>query len=335
MSLAPDIRDRLTLPAICAPMFMVTGPALVTEACKAGVIGGLPQQNARSFEQFVGWLKQIREDHDRHAEAHPGAKIAPIAVNISRRFGDAEFQQNLDACFAHGVELFITVGGDPTEIVKQVHDRGGKVFHDVTSMRFAEKAISAQCDGLTCIGAGGGGHSGTLSHLAFIPQVRAIFDGTIVLAGAVSNGAVIRAAEILGADLSYLGTRFIATEESNAPAAYKDLLVSQKADGLIYTPEVAGVAANWIVESLRMAGLDPKALPQPLGPGMRHDHMPDTAKPWVNLWSAGQGIDLIKDIPSVAELVSRLRREYIAACAVGTMEQAARLAEQALDAAKV
>lgn len=334
MALDLAIRDRLTLPAICAPMFMVTGPALVTEACKAGVIGGLPRQNARSFEQFEGWLRQIRSDLDRHADDHPDAKIAPVAVNISRRFGEEEFRQSVDACFAHGVEIFITVGGDPTEIVKQVHDRGGKVFHDVTSMRFAEKAISAQCDGLTCIGAGGGGHSGTLSHLAFVPQVRAIFDGTIVLAGAVSNGAVIRAAEILGADLAYLGTRFIATQESNAPAAYKDLLVSQSADGLMYTPEVAGVAANWIVESLRMAGLDPNDLPKPLGPGMRHDHMPDTAKPWVNLWSAGQGIDLIKDIPTVAELVSRLRQEYIAACSVATMEQAARLAEQAMDLAK-
>ncbi len=333
MAVAPEIRDRLTLPAICAPMFMVTGPALVTEACKAGVIGGLPRQNARSLEEFNGWLRQIRSDLDRHSEDHPEAKIAPIAVNISRRFGDEEFRQNLDACFANGVEIFITVGGDPAEIVKQVHGRGGKVFHDVTTMRFAEKAIAANCDGLTCIGAGGGGHSGTISHLAFVPQVRAIFDGTIVLAGAVSTGAVIRAAEILGADLAYLGTRFIATQEANAPQAYKDLLVSQTSSGLKYTPEVAGVAANWIVESLRMAGLDPDALPQPLGSGMRHDHMPDTAKPWVNLWSAGQGIDLISDIPPVADLVSRLRREYIAACSVESMAQAALLAEQAMDAA--
>jgi nitronate monooxygenase len=333
MSLAPDIRAKLTLPAICAPMFMVTGPSLVTEACKAGVMGGLPRQNARTFEQFEGWLKQIRGDLDRHAEANPGAKIAPIAVNISRQFGEEEFRQSLDACFAHGVEIFITVGGDPAEIVKQVHDRGGKVFHDVTSMRFAEKAIAANCDGLTCIGAGGGGHSGTISHLAFVPQVRAIYDGTIVLAGAVSTGAVIRAAELLGADLAYLGTRFIATKESDAPQAYKDLLVSQTSSGLVYTPEVAGVAANWIIESLRMAGLDPAALPQPLGKGMRHDHLPDSAKPWVNLWSAGQGIDLITDIPTVAELVSRLRREYIAACHVASMEEAAILAEQAMEAA--
>jgi nitronate monooxygenase len=335
MSLAADIRNRLTLPAVCAPMFMVTGPELVTEACKAGVIGGLPQANARTFEQFKGWLEQIRSDLDRHADAHPGAKIAPIAVNIARQIGDEEFEKNLDVCFANGVEIFISVGGDPTEIIKQVHGRGGKVFHDVTNMRFAEKAIRADADGLVCIGAGGGGHSGTISHLAFLPQVRAIFDGTIIMAGAISTGAVVRAAEILGADLAYLGTRFIATRESNAPQAYKDLLVSETSSGLVYTPEVAGVAANWIVKSLRMAGLDPAALPQPLGRGMRHDHMPDFAKPWVNIWSAGQGIDLINDVPSVAELVGRLRREYITACRAESMEQAALLAEQALDAAKL
>lgn len=333
MAIAAEIQGRLTLPAVCAPMFMVTGPALITEACKAGVIGGLPRQNARSFEEFEGWLKQIRADLNRHADQHPEAKIAPIAVNISRQYGEEEFRQTLDACFDHGVEIFITVGGDPTDVVRQVHDRGGKVFHDVTSMRFAEKAIAAKCDGLTCIGAGGGGHSGTLSHLAFVPQVRAIYDGTIIMAGAISTGAVIRAAEILGADLAYMGTRFIATRESDAPQGYKEMLVGQTSNGLIYTPQVAGVAANWLVESLRMAGLDPDSLPEPLGRGMRHDHLPHHAKPWVNLWSAGQGIDLIGDIPSVAELVSRLRREYIAACHIGSMAEAALLAEQAMDAA--
>lgn len=335
MAVAPEIYDRLSLPAICAPMFMVTSPALIIEACKAGVVGGLPRQNARTFEEFNGWLTQIRAELDQHVETHPDAKIAPIAVNISRQYGEEEFQRTLNACFAHGVEIFITVGGDPSETVRQVHDRGGKVFHDVTTMRFAEKAIAANCDGLTCIGAGGGGHSGTISHLAFVPQLRAIYDGTIIMAGAISTGAAIRAAEILGADLAYLGTRFIATQESDAPQAYKEMLVSQTSTGLIYTPQVAGVAANWMVESLRMAGLDPDDLPQPLGRGMRHDHLPDHAKPWVNLWSAGQGIDLISDIPSVAELVSRLRREYIAACRVGSLAEAAELAEQAIDAAKL
>jgi nitronate monooxygenase len=201
-------------------------------------------------------------------------------------------------------------------MARRAHDAGLKVLHDVTSIRFAQKAIAAGVDGLICIGAGGGGHSGALSHLSLIRQVRAIFDGIVVLAGAVSDGATIRAAEILGADLAYLGTRFIATRESEAPDAYKALLVSQTSSDLSYTPKVAGVAANWLVESLRMAGLDPDNLPEPLGRGMRHDHLPEGAVPWKNLWSAGQGIDLIHDIPTVAELVARLKAEYDAACRI-------------------
>src|SRR5579863_2744297 len=208
-------------------MFLVTGPGLVREACKAGVIGGLPRQNARSFEEFEAWLAQITEALRAHRQAHPAARIAPIAVNYPTRMAPDELAANMALCARHGIEIIISVGGDPTELVKRVHDFGGKVFHDVTSLRFAEKAIAAGADGLTCIGAGGGGHSGTITHLAMIPKIRAMYDGAIVLAGAVSTGAVVRAAEVLGADLAYLGTRFIATQESDAPPAYKALLVSQ------------------------------------------------------------------------------------------------------------
>ncbi|MGE0100615.1 MAG: NAD(P)H-dependent flavin oxidoreductase [Hydrogenophaga sp.] len=190
----------------------------------------------------------------------------------------------------------------------------------MTSIRFAEKAIAAGADGLNCIGAGGGGHSGTISHLALIRTVRAIYQGTIVMGGAVSDGATIRAAEILGADLAYLGTRFIATRESRAPQAYKELLVSQSSADLRYTDGIAGVHANWLVESIRSVGLDPDNLPRPLGRGMRHDHLPEGAAPWKNIWSAGQGIDLIHDIPSVAELVQRLRHEYQEACHLPAFE---------------
>lgn len=334
MTLDANTRERLSLPVICAPMFLVTGPALVTEACKAGVMAGLPRQNARTFEEFEQWLARIRADLDRHVAENPGARIAPLAVNLSRQFSGDDLQRHLDACRRYGVEIIISATGDPTELIARVHDWGGKVYHDCVSLRFAEKAIAAKADGITCIGAGGGGHSGTVSHLALVPKVREIFDGTIIMAGAISNGAAIRAAEILGADLAYMGTRFIATQEADAPQAYKDLLVSQTSSGLRYTPKVAGVAANWIAESLRLAGLDPDNLPEPAGRGMQHGHLPEGAKPWVNIWSAGQGIDLINDIPSVAELVSRLRREYIAACEMPSMEAAARLAEQAYQASR-
>ena len=335
MALDPAIRAQLTLPAICAPMFLVTGPDLVREACKAGVIGGLPRQNARSFEMFEQWLADIRRDLDQHRAENPGARIAPLAVNLATRMAPDDMKAHLEVCRRYGVEIIISVAGDPSELVKRVHEFGGKVFHDVTSLRFAEKAIAAGADGLTCIGAGGGGHSGTISHLALIPKIRSMFDGTIVLAGAVSTGAVVRAGEILGADLAYLGTRFIATQESLAREPYKELLVSQSSSGLMYTGKIAGVPANWLTESMRMVGLDPDALPEPEGKGMRHDHLPEGVRPWVNLWSAGQGVDLIEDVPTVAELVRRLRREYVAACAIPDMSDVARLVDEASELARV
>lgn len=331
MALDPAIRAQLTLPAICAPMYRVTGPDLVREACKGGLIGGLPRQNARDFETFATWLEDIRRDLDAHAEQNPGARIGPIAVNLSRMPDDL-FRQHVDVCQKAGVEIIISAMGDPTELIKQVHDFGGKVFHDVTNIRFAEKAIAAGADGLTAIGSGGGGHSGTISHLALVPKIRQIYDGTIVLAGAVSSGAVIRAAEILGADLSYLGTRFIATQESKAPQDYKELLVSQNSVDVIYTRDVAGGAANWLKESLRRVGLDPDNLPQ-AAPEGGHKHLPEGLKPWFNIWSAGQGIELITDIPPVAELIRRLRAEYVAACEMPSMADVARLVDAVQDAA--
>ena len=324
MSLDEKIRSSLTIPAICAPMFLVTGPALVRETCKAGVIGGLPRQNARDIELFEAWLAEIHDSIAAHRVRFPNARIAPVAVNYPTRMAPDELAANMKLCAKYGVEIIISVGGDPTKLIKRVHDFGGKVFHDITSMRFAEKAIAAGADGLNCIGAGGGGHSGTISHLALIPRIRAIYDGTIVMAGAVSTGAVIRAAEILGADLAYLGTRFIATKESDAPDEYKALLVSQTSADLVYTADIAGVPANWMLESIRRVGLDPDNLPKPKGRGMRHDHLPESVVPWKNLWSAGQGVDLIDDVPTVAELVERLRSEYVDACELPSMLDAAR-----------
>jgi nitronate monooxygenase len=331
VTLDAGLRAQLTLPAFCAPMFLVSGPDLVREACKAGLVGGLPRQNARTFEQFEQWLTGIRSDLAAYAADHPGARIGPIAVNLATRMDADELTRHLDVCGQAGVQIIVSAAGNPTELIKRVHDWGGKVFHDVTSLAFAEKAIAAGADGLTCIGAGGGGHSGTISHLALIPKVRAMFDGTIVLAGAVSTGAAIRAAELLGADLAYLGTRFIATQESNARPEYKQLLLSQTSADLMFTPAVSGVAANWLTASMRKVGLDPDDLPEPRA-AMRHEHLPEGVRPWVNLWSAGQGIDLIEDVPTVAELVRRLRAEYVAACELPDMVEAARLADEAVSA---
>lgn len=321
MALDSAIRQRLSLPAVCAPMFLVSGPALVREACKQGLVGAIPRQNARTLEEFDGWLTEVRRDLADYAAEHPRVRIGPLAVNLTKMAPD-ELTANLELCRRHGVEIIISATGDPTELAARVHDFGAQVFHDVVNLRFAEKAIAARVDGLTCIGAGGGGHSGTLSHLALVPKVREMFDGVILMAGAIGHGAAIRAAEVLGADLAYVGTRFIATREANAPDAYKQLLVSETSKGLRYTDALGGPPANWILESLHRVGLDPDDLPRPLKP-MSYDHLPDHAKPWRDLWSAGQSIDLIHDVPSVAELCSRLRREYVEACAVPDMAAAA------------
>jgi nitronate monooxygenase len=329
VTLAPDIRERLSLPAICPPMFLVSGPDLVREACLSGVIGGFPRANARTREQFDAWLSEIVPVLDG-ARAE-GRRVAPIAANFATKLPPEEIVADLRLIERHGIDIVITANGDPTEVTRIVHDWGGRVFHDVTTVRFAEKAIAAGVDGLTCIGAGGGGHSGTVSHLALIPKVRAMFDGTIVAAGAITTGAAVRAAEILGADLSYLGTRYIATKESMASEEYKQMLVDGRAADLHYLPARGGVPANWLGPSLARAGVDVETLRESYA---RHERpaLPPELKYWAEVWSAGQGIELIDDIPTVAELTLRLRREYVEACAVPDMRAAAQLVDEALDA---
>jgi nitronate monooxygenase len=318
-SLGVRLKSLMTLPAICAPMMLVSGPELVSEACKAGLMGALPRHNARDSEEFAAWLASIRDSLDRHREEYPRARIGPLAVNIVARKSPADLRADLEVCARYGVGIIISALGNPTALTRIVHDFGASVFHDVTDLHFAAKAIDAGVDGLTCIGSGGGGHSGTLNSLAFIPRVRELWDGIIVFAGSVSNGAAVRAAEVLGADFAYLGTRFIATQESRAPAKYKEFLVNESSQGLIYTERLTGVPANWLQASLRAVGLDPADLPVPQPGAARYAHLPDDLRPWRDIWSAGQGIDLIHDIPPVAELVARLRAEYVRACDIPSM----------------
>ena len=314
------LRDRLSLPVVCPPMFLVSGPDLVRAACLSGLIGALPRQNARTLKQFDRWLSDIVPELD-DARAG-GTRVGPIAANLPSKVSQAEIDENLEVLARHHVDIVITAYGDPTEVTKRVHDWGGIVYHDVTSIRFAEKAIGAGVDGLVCIGAGGGGHSGTLSHLAFIPKVRSMFDGTIIAAGAITTGAGVRAAEILGADLCYLGTRFIATEESMASREYKQMLVEGTAQDLYYLPAEGGVPANWLGQSLRHFVEDFEAIATDYQ-HHRRGALPRDLRYWVDVWSAGQGIELIDDVPPVAELVSRLRCEYVEACHVPDMARIA------------
>ena len=332
MALPPDLRDLLVLPAIGAPMFLCSGVDLVAETCKAGLVGSLTSNHCRDIAAFEAQLSEVARRLAAFREAHPGRRVGPVAANISLHYGDDELRAYGALCRRYGVRIVITSTAEPSRMVRMVHDWGGLVFHDCTSIRFAEKAIAAGVDGIVAIGAGGGGHSGTISHLTLVPQIRAMFDGVIVMAGAIGTGAAIRAAEVLGADLAYLGTRLIATRESEAPDEYKQLLVSQQPGDLLYTPAVNGVPANWLMESMRRNGLDPQNLvvPQQRGTG----HLPAHVKPWKTLWSAGQGIGLIHDVPTVADLVLRLRREYVQACALPSMAGAAMLQPGEADVAE-
>ena len=324
MPLPEALRSRLVLPAMAAPMFLVSGPELAIACCMAGVIGSLTRNHCRDDAELDAQLQAVTEALARHAGENPGAVVAPLAVNISPNQDSGAFRAQIALCKRHGVDVIVTSVGDPTANAPLVQDAGILHFHDATSLRFAEKAAKAGVDGIVCIGAGGGGHAGTVSHLAFVPQVRAMFGGTVVLAGAVSTGAVIRAAEVLGADLAYLGTRFIATQESAAPEAYKAMLVAGGVTDVIYTAGVNGMPASWLKASLRDIGLDPDNL-GPTPPRHTTDHLPAGKTPWRDIWSGGQGIGLIDDLPPVAELVLRLRREYVAACAVPDMGDVARI----------
>ena len=309
---------------MAAPMFLCSGVELAVACCKAGIIGSLTRNHCRDLAELAAQLLAVREALRHFSDAHPGSIIGPLAVNISPNFSQAEFREHLALCRQYGVRIIVTSVGDPTVNAPLVQDYGLLHFHDATTIRFAEKAAAAGVDGIVCIGAGGGGHAGTISHMAFVPQVRAMFDGVVVMAGAIGTGGAIRAAEVLGADLAYIGTRFIATREAAAPEAYKAMLVAGGVTDVIYTKGVNGMAASWLKASLRENGLDPDRLPEPA----RHttDHLPPGRTPWRDIWSGGQGIGLIHDIPGVAELVARLQAEYIAACAVPDMATAAKAA---------
>lgn len=321
MALANELRARLTLPVVAAPMFLCSSVELAAAACTAGIMGSLTRNHCRDIEEFEAQLKAVHEHLSRFRDLHTSRRIGPLAVNIATQIVGDDMRAHLALSRRYGARVVITSVGDPSATAPLVKEAGLLHYHDATTLRFAEKAIAAGVDGIIAIGAGGGGHSGTLSHLAFIPQVRAMFDGTVVLAGAVSNGAAVRAAEILGADLVYMGTRFIATREASAPDEYKEMIVKGTAADVVYTDAVNGMPAMWLKESIRAFGIDLTTMPKPTKRGT--DHLPSGAQPWKTLWSAGQGIGLIHDISSVADLVHQLQKEYLSACTTPDMADAA------------
>ncbi len=298
---AERLRARMTLPAIAAPMFLVSGVDLVTTACAAGVVGAFPSLNARTVEDFDAMLCAIESRLALHAAP------APYAVNLTPHRTNPRYEPDLECCAAHRVPLVISSLGKPTHIVEVVHAYGGLVFSDVTTLEHARKAADCGVDGLVLVCSGAGGHAGTLTPFAFAPAVRAFFDGVVALAGGVCDGYGIRACEELGADFAYMGTRFVATEESLAPPEYKQMLVDSTAADIVYTPVVSGIWANFLRASLERCGyrIADGAIP-PVD-------VTQEAKAWRDVWSAGHGVELIRDIPSVESLVARLRAEYDAA----------------------
>ena len=305
----PAVLQNLTLPVVASPMFIVSYPELVLAQCKAGIVGSFPALNARPAELLDEWLTQMGEALDAHRAAHPGARIGPIAVNQIVHQSNVRLEHDVRVCVEHKVPIFITSLRAPAkEIIDAVHSYGGIVLHDVINLRHAQKALEAGVDGLILVAAGAGGHAGMLSPFALVGEVRRIFDGPIVLSGSIANGGSILAAQAMGADLAYMGTRFIATQEAHAVDDYKRAIVDASASDIVYTNLFTGVHGNYIRESIVNAGLDPEALPASDKTAM--NFASDKAKAWKDIWGAGQGVGLMDDVPNVSELVARLKQEY-------------------------
>ncbi|HTH75798.1 MAG TPA: nitronate monooxygenase family protein [Trinickia sp.] len=308
----PAVLQNLTLPVVASPMFIVSYPELVLAQCKAGIVGSFPALNARPAERLDEWLTQMGEALAAHRAENPGKRIGPIAVNQIVHQSNVRLEQDVRVCVEHQVPIFITSLRAPAkEIIDAVHSYGGIVLHDVINLRHAQKALEAGVDGLILVAAGAGGHAGTTSPFALVGEVRRIFDGPIVLSGSIANGGSILAAQAMGADLAYMGTRFIATQEAHAIDEYKHAIVNASASDIVYTNLFTGVHGNYIRESIVNAGLDPDALPASDKTKMNFGG--DKAKAWKDIWGAGQGVGLMDDVPTVAALVERLKGEYDAA----------------------
>jgi len=308
------LRDRLRIPVIGSPMFIASTPDLVIAQCKAGVVGSFPALNARPASQLDEWLSRIREELDAHARANPGAKVAPFAVNQIAHSSNDRLAHDVEACVRHEVPLVITSLRPPREIVDAVHAYGGLLFHDVINVRHARKAAEQGVDGIIAVCAGAGGHAGMGSPFALVREIREFFDGTIVLAGAMSSGADVLAAQVIGADMAYIGTRFLATQEAHVLDEYKRMIVESGSDDVVYTSLFSGVRGNYLRQSVIRMGLDPDNLPEADKSRMNFGSGSDIkVKAWRDIWSAGQGVGNIHEVLPAGELIARMAAEYEAA----------------------
>ena len=306
MSLPVQLEQRLRLPVVAAPMFLISNPQLVLACCANGVVGSFPALNQRESSGFKSWLEEIE------AGLALLENSAPYAVNLIVHNSNPRLQADLAICIEHKVPIVITSLGAVKEVVDAVHSYGGLVFHDVTTRRHAEKAAEAGVDGLIAVAAGAGGHAGTWSPFALVAEIRQFFDKTVLLAGCLNHGHEILAAQVIGADLAYLGTRFIATQESHAPDEYKQMVLTSRAVDIVHTAAVSGVPASFMRQSLENAGFDLATLQakSESSTGTRLKPLNDEAKAWKTVWSAGQGVGDINDVPTTQQLITRLDTEY-------------------------
>jgi nitronate monooxygenase len=308
MTLPNFLRDTLRLPVIGSPMFIVSNPRLVIAQCTAGIVGSFPSLSARTPELLDEWLAEIREALAAHDAAHPDRPAAPFAVNLIVHRTNARLETDLALCEKHRVPMIISSLGARPDVYTGAQAFGAVVFHDVINDGFAHKAIDKGADGLIAVAAGAGGHAGALSPFALVAEIRRWFDGPLALSGAIATGAGILAAQAMGADLAYIGSSFIATEEANAPDAYKRMIVDGAADDVLYTDYFSGVRGNYLKPSILAAGLDPDALAP--GDAARMDFAKGGAKVWRDIWGSGQGIGAIDAVVPAAERIAELARGY-------------------------
>jgi nitronate monooxygenase len=314
MALPTLLRDNLSIPVVGAPLFIISNPDLVIEQCKAGIVGAFPALNARPKEMFEEWLKRITGELGDYKAKHPDKKVAPFAVNQIVHASNDRLQHDVDLCEKYKVPIQITSLRAPDEVVPSAHRYGGLVFHDVTNVKHAKRALQSGVDGLILVCNGAGGHAGALSPFALVPEVRQFYDGCLLLSGSISNGASVLAAQALGADLAYLGTRFIASTEGNATDANKQCIIDSSGEEIVYTNLFTGVHGNYLKKSVAAAGLDPDDLPVADKSKMNFGSGGNSkAKAWRDIWGAGQGVGQIFDAPPAGEIVARLKAEYEAA----------------------
>lgn len=311
MSLPPEIAKRLRLPVICSPLFIISNPDLTIAQCKAGVVGSFPSLNARPLSQLDEWLARITEELAAWDREHPDQPSAPFAVNQIVHKTNDRLEKDLELCEKYKVPMVITSLGAREELNQAVHGWGGTVMHDIINDRFARKAIEKGADGLIAVASGAGGHAGQLSPFALIQEIRQWFDGPLALSGSIASGSSVLAAQAMGADLAYIGSMFIASEEANADQAYKQMIVDSKATDIVYSNLFTGVHGNYLAPSIAKAGLDPANLPESDPSAMNFGSGGSSkAKAWKDIWGCGQGIGAIKTRMSTAEYVDQLEREY-------------------------